>query len=223
MWINWSVLVLFAIYESNSHTWPYTTLHKILRSALKLWWLNPETVLMEHFCGHQRKIHTREWPIFRVQLDAIINVVQYNMILHIQHCTDRSRIQIKSLNSQKTSHISHWWELWGVCCEDLGENWPHYNGTALYILMALCKTAVTPLLMHWSYCSLALIHWYGTVDLICCLQAGLHCHSISNTMYIFVLTNIFYIITCTFHCMQQSIYLVIRIQFTVWYLQVFTL
>ena len=83
--------------------------------------------------------------------------------------------------------------------------------------MALCKTAVTPLLMHWSYCSLALIHWYGTVDLICCLQAGLHCHSISNTMYIFVLTNIFYIITCTFHCMQQSIYLVIRIQFTVWY------
>ena len=23
-------------------------------------------------------------------------------------------------------------ELWGVYCEDLGENWPGYNGTALY-------------------------------------------------------------------------------------------
>ena len=23
-------------------------------------------------------------------------------------------------------------ELWGVCCEDLGENWSRYNGTALY-------------------------------------------------------------------------------------------
>ena len=24
-------------------------------------------------------------------------------------------------------------ELWGVYCEDLGNNWPRYNGTALYI------------------------------------------------------------------------------------------
>ena len=23
-------------------------------------------------------------------------------------------------------------ELWGVYCEDLGENWPRYNGTTLY-------------------------------------------------------------------------------------------
>ena len=26
--------------------------------------------------------------------------------------------------------------------------------------MAQCKTAVTPLLMHWNYCSLALNHWF---------------------------------------------------------------
>ena len=25
-------------------------------------------------------------------------------------------------------------KLWGVCCEDLGENWPCYNGIALYIV-----------------------------------------------------------------------------------------
>ena len=24
-------------------------------------------------------------------------------------------------------------ELWGICCEDLGENWLHYNSTILYI------------------------------------------------------------------------------------------
>ena len=26
-------------------------------------------------------------------------------------------------------------ELWVVYCEDLGENWPRYNGTALYCTM----------------------------------------------------------------------------------------
>ena len=24
-------------------------------------------------------------------------------------------------------------ELWGVYCEDIGENWWHYHGTALYL------------------------------------------------------------------------------------------
>ena len=33
-----------------------------------------------------------------------------------------------------------------------------YNGAALYISMALCKTAVTPLLTHWSYRSFVLSH-----------------------------------------------------------------
>ena len=28
-------------------------------------------------------------------------------------------------------------ELWGVCREDLGENWLHYNGTAWYFLFIL--------------------------------------------------------------------------------------
>ena len=33
-----------------------------------------------------------------------------------------------------------------------------------YITMAQCKTAVTPLLTHWSYCSLALSHWFKDDD-----------------------------------------------------------
>ena len=32
-----------------------------------------------------------------------------------------------------TSYLALTGALWGVYCEDLGENWPHYNGTALYI------------------------------------------------------------------------------------------
>ena len=37
------------------------------------------------------------------------------------------------------------------------------------MLLALCKTAITPLLTHWSYCSLALIYrwdgpWFLTLD-----------------------------------------------------------
>ena len=30
--------------------------------------------------------------------------------------------------------------------------------------MAQCKTAVTPLLMHWNYCTIALSHPYDHVD-----------------------------------------------------------
>ena len=38
-------------------------------------------------------------------------------------------------------------------------SWPFWNENDIKpILMAQCKTAVTPLLMHWSYCSLALSH-----------------------------------------------------------------
>ena len=31
-----------------------------------------------------------------------------------------------------TSYLAFTGELWGVCCEDLCENWLCYNGTALY-------------------------------------------------------------------------------------------
>ena len=33
----------------------------------------------------------------------------------------------------------------------------------MIVLIALCKTAVSPLLTHWRYCSLALSHGYGAV------------------------------------------------------------
>ena len=44
------------------------------------------------------------------------------------------------------------------------------NSSKRNISMAKCKTAVTPLLMHWSYCSLALshrYHQYSSVIMVC--------------------------------------------------------
>ena len=35
---------------------------------------------------------------------------------------------------------------------------PGSNSSCILMSMAWCKTAVTPVLMHWSYCSLALSH-----------------------------------------------------------------
>ena len=31
-----------------------------------------------------------------------------------------------------TPYLALTGEPWGVSCEDFGENWPRYNGTALY-------------------------------------------------------------------------------------------
>ena len=36
--------------------------------------------------------------------------------------------------TRDTPYLTLTRELWGVCCDDLGANWPRYNGTALYML-----------------------------------------------------------------------------------------
>ena len=34
-----------------------------------------------------------------------------------------------------TPYLALTGELWGVYCEDFGETWPRYNGTALYMTL----------------------------------------------------------------------------------------
>ena len=41
---------------------------------------------------------------------------------------------------------------------------------ATHISMAWCKTAVTPLLTHWSYCSLALSLWFASMNMVNCVM-----------------------------------------------------
>ena len=66
-------------------------------------------------------------------IECRYNVVQYNMILHTLL---RQSINRNSY-SQQTPHITPSYltltgKLWGVYCEEFGENWLRYNGTALY-------------------------------------------------------------------------------------------
>ena len=35
--------------------------------------------------------------------------------------------------TKDTSYLALKGDLWAVFCEDLGENWPRYNGTPLYV------------------------------------------------------------------------------------------
>ena len=43
-------------------------------------------------------------------------------------------------------------ELWGVNCEDFGENWQHYNSTALYVIGVISESAIRwiELTIPWS-------------------------------------------------------------------------
>ena len=34
--------------------------------------------------------------------------------------------------TKETPYLALMGKLWGVFCDDLGENWPYHNGTALY-------------------------------------------------------------------------------------------
>ena len=48
-------------------------------------------------------------------------------------------------------------ELWGVCCKDIGENWPCYSGTAVYICICM-NIEIT-----WQELS-SLMLWYKYTD-----------------------------------------------------------
>ena len=72
-------------------------------------------------------------------------------------------------------HCSGWTCLWRpTCCHlDHGSTYGRQGTHSwIFISMAQCKTAVTPLLMHWRYRSLALNHRYD--DLLVPRHAWLH-------------------------------------------------
>ena len=54
-------------------------------------------------------------------------------------------------------------ELWGVYCEEFGENWPRYNGTALYLLLYYWKLSKTLSTAYWG--TIFHIYWTSYVDL----------------------------------------------------------
>ena len=63
------------------------------------------------------------------------SIIWFVVILHMTLCLQWQKMN-QILESQQTPHyLAIIGELWGVYCEDFGENWPCYNGTALYILL----------------------------------------------------------------------------------------
>ena len=68
------------------------------------------------------------------------------------------------VNLQK-KNLWYWlrFHLQKTRCSD----WGGWHEMYALISMAWCKTAVTPLLMYRSYCSLALIHQYGYPTVVC--------------------------------------------------------
>ena len=71
--------------------------------------------------------------IAREQIQSGATIARLNFTWYYIELSNYSgRTQIRNLNSQHTPH-DHAHELRGVYCEDLGENWPCYNGTALCV------------------------------------------------------------------------------------------
>ena len=71
--------------------------------------------------------------ILRNTIECRYNAVQYSKLLHKWLPELRPNIN-KMLDPQKTPHTSpvSTCELWGVFGKYFWENWPRYNGTALY-------------------------------------------------------------------------------------------
>ena len=91
-------------------------------------------------------------------------VPQSQNIFKILHGHNLWNIIFEKKNSHKCIQIivstivavnSHMYTLW---YKSVWLKW--FKGHPKSISMAQCKTAVTPLLTHWSYCSLALSHPY---------------------------------------------------------------
>ena len=92
----------------------------------------------------------------------ILGLGNINDIMTCQKCKMIFFFNVKSLISQYTCQ-NCWNECW------FWQYQPHFSpvlGTLWHVCgenisMAQCKTAVTPLLTHWSYCRLALNHQYN--------------------------------------------------------------
>ena len=67
------------------------------------------------------------------------NEIQYDMLLHTSLTEADYKLEFE--HTKDTPYLALAGELWGVFCEDFGENGPHYNGTALQKKVPLLPTA----------------------------------------------------------------------------------
>ena len=74
-----------------------------------------------------------EKVFIHIQSSAVIT--QFDIAWYCtQHCRSWGRISIRGLTPTRHPYLVLTGELWGVFHEYFEENWPRYNGTALYLL-----------------------------------------------------------------------------------------
>ena len=59
--------------------------------------------------------------------------VHYNAVQYIKIAGIEAEYQSDAGSTNDTLYLALMGELWGVFCEYLSENWPHFNGTTLYL------------------------------------------------------------------------------------------
>ena len=69
----------------------------------------------------------------KIQSSAVITRPNFSRY-YIRHCDNSGGMWINFRITTDTPYLALTGELWSVYCEDLGENWPRYNGTALYLV-----------------------------------------------------------------------------------------
>ena len=76
------------------------------------------------------------WPVLCVLDTVMCHYNRANLSKHdIWHYDNSGRKWIRYYNYNSTPYLALTGELWGVYCEDFGENWPHHNSTPLYYVM----------------------------------------------------------------------------------------
>ena len=75
--------------------------------------------------------------IFKWNTKQVKSMSLWRSLIHYDITSDTAITAAESESDIRittdTPYLALTGELWGVCCEDLGENWPRYNGTALYV------------------------------------------------------------------------------------------
>ena len=100
-------------------------------------------------------------------------IVSFNYIWWIWFCFSDSNCNTVIITKSCTWHINHAFRniLTDLLEKKMNNKWQgaisnryklhvNYGGEKAMIVVAYCKRNITPLLMHWSYISFALSHWF---------------------------------------------------------------
>ena len=93
-----------------------------------------------------------KWPPFMFRLYSHIQssaVITWSSIIWycIHHGSDWGKVWTRVEPTKYIPYLTLRGELWDVFCENLGENWPRYNGTARYVDD---NTRTLSLKVHWN-------------------------------------------------------------------------